>query len=235
MSPAVLLAALPLAAAPPAASIATGHGSAALGYSSFCSAGACVAVAEAVEPCRGAPPIVFRAGERVRVRLGFVADGAELRAAGAKPVWLGAGRTFAWRPQRAGVVTLAVSAGADLSAAYTACLVRRPRPALARAVETALSGTLVLSPAFPVCRVGRPCTRPIAGATLEFSRDGAVAGRAVTDANGRYRIALAPATYAVALLGRKPGDPGRGFGPSTIVVPPAPAARLDFAYDAGIR
>jgi hypothetical protein len=222
-------------AAPPPAWVETPHGSVRLGYSSFCSAGACVTVAEAVDSCRGAPPVVVRPGERVRFRLAFAAHAAELRAPASRPVSLGSGRTFGWRSVPSGAVTLAVSGAGGLEASYTACLISRSRPRPAPARETALAGVLLLSPAFPVCVVGRPCTRPIGGATLDFTRAGGNAGSTVTDVHGRYRIALAPGTYGVTLRGRKQGDPGRGLAPSTIRVPPVAAAQLDLAYDSGIR
>jgi hypothetical protein len=61
-----------------------------------------------------------------------------------------------------------------------------------------LRGTVTRGPITPVCRVGTPCEAPAAKVVLVFRREGRVA-RTTTDAKGRYRIALAPGTWAVSL------------------------------------
>jgi hypothetical protein len=99
---------------------------------------------------------------------------------------------------------------------------------------TVLSGKVVLAPAAPVCRVGTPCSRPLPGFRLEFSRRHVVVARTRTDRHGRYRTRLAPGDYAVSAPGRRPG-PGGGLAPRRIHVPAAARATRSFTYDAGIR
>ena len=48
-------------------------------------------------------------------------------------------------------------------------------------------GLVVIS---PVCAAEQPCDAPAKHATLLFSRNGAVVGRAITDTEGRYRVQL---------------------------------------------
>lgn len=103
-------------------------------------------------------------------------------------------------------------------------------PARAR-VKTAVMGTVVLYPATPVCRVGEPCSKPLAGFKLVFSRRHVVA-RAVTDRRGRYRVSLSAGSYAVATPRR---GPGRGLHPARVSIPATRQAVRDFTYDAGIR
>jgi hypothetical protein len=89
----------------------------------------------------------------------------------------------------------------------------------------------MLAPATPVCHVGTPCSRPLAGFTLAFSRNGAVV-RARTDRTGHYRVLLRRGTYGVSAPG--PESPGSGLAPRRISVGATKAVR-NFTYDAGIR
>lgn len=99
---------------------------------------------------------------------------------------------------------------------------------------TAVTGSLVLSPAKPVCRVGEPCTRPLAGYELVFSRRKTPVARVRTDREGRYRTALPPGAYTVTTPAHRPGL-GRGLVPDRIQVPVARRATRNFTFDAGIR
>ncbi len=116
-----------------------------------------------------------------------------------------------------------------LSAAAVACAADRPGRTSAK---TAVAGTVVLSPATPVCRVGQPCSKPLAGFRLVFSRRRVVVARAVTDRHGRYRLNLPAGSYGVTTPRR---GPGRGLRPTRISVPAARQAIRNFIYDAGIR
>jgi hypothetical protein len=96
-----------------------------------------------------------------------------------------------------------------------------------------LRGRVLLDPAFPVCSTTTPCTRPLPHFGLVFSKHGRAAARIRTDAAGRYRVRLAPGTYAVRpALAR---GPGRGLEPSRVRVPEGRMRRVDLRFDSGIR
>ena len=105
--------------------------------------------------------------------------------------------------------------------------------AQATSSASGLRGTVTRSPITPVCVVGQPCAGPARQVTLLFWLGGRVAGRAVTDASGRYRIVLAPARYQVSRA-QQP-NLGRGLEPDHARVLPGRFARVDFSIDTGIR
>ncbi len=96
--------------------------------------------------------------------------------------------------------------------------------------KTVLTGKVVLDPATPVCWVGQPCSKPLVGFTLVFSRGGNVVARTTTGHGGRYRASLAPGRYAV-----KPAHARGKLEPARIAVPSASRTTVNFKYDAGIR
>jgi hypothetical protein len=85
-------------------------------------------------------------------------------------------------------------------------------------------------PTTPVCRVGYPCSEPAAHIKLTFVR---LRGSwsVVTGADGRYRIALAPGTYAL----RVPSAARFGYEPTKVVVPRGRVAVANVSIDTGIR
>ena len=93
-----------------------------------------------------------------------------------------------------------------------------------------LYGTVTRGPVSPVCRVGVPCDEPAARATFLLIRKGTTI-KVHTDAAGKYRVRLAPGRYTVSKGNWGPG----GIKPSSIVVPAAHFARVNFAIDTGIR
>jgi hypothetical protein len=96
-----------------------------------------------------------------------------------------------------------------------------------------LHGTVMRGPITPVCQVGKPCNAPMAGAVLVFRRNGVVAARARSDANGRYSVRLRLGTYAVSLAVRP--RLGSGIKPQTIALRRVAPTRIDFFVDTGIR
>jgi hypothetical protein len=92
-----------------------------------------------------------------------------------------------------------------------------------------LTGVVSRSPATPVCHVGVPCSKPYPQATLLFSRAG-VTRRVTTDADGAYRIGLAPGRYEVRVRGAR-----FGWKPTSAVVPRGRYARLNVLVDTGMR
>jgi hypothetical protein len=95
--------------------------------------------------------------------------------------------------------------------------------------SSGLRGVVHRGPVTPVCLAGVPCDRPAGHVRLTFSRNG-VAKAALTDAAGRYRIVLAPGSYAVRIS----PAPFR-FTPRTATVTRGRMAVRDFWIDTGIR
>jgi hypothetical protein len=102
----------------------------------------------------------------------------------------------------------------------------------ASASPSGLYGTVREGPTQPVCRVNERCDRPAANLRLRFVRNGMTVAAVRTDARGRYRIALRPGRYAV-----RSERSGLGWiiEPSTVRVPDAGYARVNFYRDTGIR
>ena len=97
-----------------------------------------------------------------------------------------------------------------------------------------LYGRVVRSPIQPVCRQGSPCSAPAANVTLVFTpKAGGRSKRVKTDGRGRYRIALAPGVYRVALAHRP--AIGHGLDPRTATVRTNRFLRVNFSIDTGIR
>jgi hypothetical protein len=97
------------------------------------------------------------------------------------------------------------------------------------ALLSGLFGVVTRGPLTPVCRAGVPCTAPYAHATIVFSRAGLVR-RVTTDANGKYRIGLAPGRWSLRVQ-----NAHFGARPSTVSVPSARYAKLNVSVDTGIR
>jgi hypothetical protein len=96
-----------------------------------------------------------------------------------------------------------------------------------------LHGTITRGPTTPVCQVGTPCTEPMAGALLVFTRGGSVAARARSDAHGLYSVRLRVGTYTVSMDVRP--KLGSGVKPQTITLRRAVPTRINFFVDTGIR
>jgi hypothetical protein len=100
------------------------------------------------------------------------------------------------------------------------------------AAKSGLRGTVTLFPASPVCIEGDPCSKPAAHALLHFRRDGRVAARVETRADGTYRVILAPGLYRVVAPRYVRGT---GVSPKTVLVPRGRIARIDLEIDSGIQ
>ena len=98
-----------------------------------------------------------------------------------------------------------------------------------------ISGTALAGPTCPVERPGDPACapRPVAGATI-LIRDstGTDVATIVTDASGRFQVALPPGAYTVV------GQPVEGLmgnpGPVDVEVAEAEVT-VELSYDTGIR
>jgi hypothetical protein len=108
-------------------------------------------------------------------------------------------------------------------------------PATATAIPASgLYGFVRRGPTTPVCQIGKPCSAP-AVVTLAFTRDGREVARTRSRANGAYRVALAPGTYAVHTVRAAPSPPFAGMRPTRVRVPADEFRRQDFSIDTGIR
>jgi len=105
--------------------------------------------------------------------------------------------------------------------------------AQATVARSGLQGVVMRGPITPMCVAEEPCTEPAKNVTLLFSRNGRIAGRAVTDSAGRYRLRLPAGVYSV----RRPGSVGigRGIEPNHARVYARRFVRVDFSIDTGIR
>jgi len=105
--------------------------------------------------------------------------------------------------------------------------------AQATVAKSGLQGVVMRGPITPMCVAEEPCTEPAKNVTLLFSRNGRIAGRAVTDSAGRYRLRLPAGVYSV----RRPGSVGigRGIEPNHARVYARRFVRVDFSIDTGIR
>ena len=96
-----------------------------------------------------------------------------------------------------------------------------------------LFGHVSRGPITPVCRQGTPCSAPVVGAELQFSRNGVIAAKTLTGPAGGYRVILRPGAYLVRIV--KGGKPMLRFAPTYVRVPTGAAIRVDFSIDTGIR
>ena len=88
-------------------------------------------------------------------------------------------------------------------------------------------------PIAPVCAIEQPCTAPARNVTLLFSRNDRVAGRAMTNEQGRYRVRLPAGLYLVRRAGTSVVD--RRVEPSRARVRASRVSDIDFFIDTGIR
>lgn len=101
----------------------------------------------------------------------------------------------------------------------------------AAAVSGVVRGTVTRGPTEPLCRTGVPCSEPAAGVVLVFRRLGATV-RTRTDARGRYRVALAPGLWRLALTGT---GIGTALQPASVRVVAGRVHTVEIAIDTGIR
>lgn len=98
---------------------------------------------------------------------------------------------------------------------------------------TGLYGVVTRGPITPACVAEQPCDAPAEGVALLFSRNDRVVGRAVTDADGRYRVRLPAGLYTVRRLATASID--RKLEPNRVRVYPRRFTRVEFSIDTGIR
>jgi hypothetical protein len=96
-------------------------------------------------------------------------------------------------------------------------------------VKSGLYGKVTRGPITPVCIAEQPCSAPVSGAMLVFSRAGHEVARTRTTTAGAYRVTLTPGGYNVRVLQARPVDP------ASARVPQGHFRHLDFSIDTGIR
>jgi protocatechuate 3,4-dioxygenase beta subunit len=84
-----------------------------------------------------------------------------------------------------------------------------------------------------MCVAEAPCSEPAKNVTLVFSRSDHLAGRVVTDGQGRYRLRLPPGLYSV----RRAASAGldNRLDPNRVRVSARRLIHVDFSIDTGIR
>jgi Carboxypeptidase regulatory-like domain len=96
-------------------------------------------------------------------------------------------------------------------------------------LKSGLYGKLTRGPITPVCIAEQPCSAPVPGAMIVFSRAGRAVAHTRTAANGTYRVTLPPGLYNVRVLQTRPVDPGSAR------VQQGHYRQVDFSIDTGIR
>ncbi len=96
-------------------------------------------------------------------------------------------------------------------------------------IKSGLYGKVTRGPITPVCIAEQPCSAPVPGVMIVFSRSGRDVARTRTAPNGAYRMALTPGTYGVRILQARPVEP------TTTLVPRGRFRHVDFSIDTGIR
>ena len=96
-------------------------------------------------------------------------------------------------------------------------------------VKSGLYGKVTRGPITPVCIAEQPCSAPVPGAMIVFSRAGHEVAHTRTAANGAYRLTLTPGLYNVRVLQARPVDPGSAR------VQQGHYRHIDFSIDTGIR
>jgi hypothetical protein len=96
-------------------------------------------------------------------------------------------------------------------------------------IKSGLYGEVTRGPITPVCIAEEPCSAPVPGALIVFSRSGRDVAQTRTAPNGTYRMALTPGTYSVRVLRARPVDPGSAR------VQRGHFSHVDFSIDTGIR
>jgi hypothetical protein len=99
--------------------------------------------------------------------------------------------------------------------------------------QSGLRGVVMRGPIAPVCVAEAPCSEPAKNVTLVFSRGDHVAGRVVTDDQGRYRVRLPAGFWSVRRAVSAAVD--KRLDPNRVRVFARRFVRVDFSIDTGIR
>jgi len=98
---------------------------------------------------------------------------------------------------------------------------------------TGIEGQVFIGPTCPVVRIDTPCPdRPFQAMLSVLNAQGKRVARFQTDADGRFRVSLAPGTYTLA---PESSDAMTHAPQQAFTVVPGQFTKLTVAYDSGIR
>ena len=102
------------------------------------------------------------------------------------------------------------------------------------AVDTGIEGVITVGPTHggPV-RPGIPSSKPPANATSVVGNDSGAVAEFTTDAQGRFKVSLAPGHYTVTKKDRQKGI-GR-YGPFDVDVTAGQMTKVEWQCDTGMR
>jgi len=120
-------------------------------------------------------------------------------------------------------------AGAALLALTLTTLPAACASGISTADLVVVNGLVQKGPTGPICSVDNPCVAPVTGG-FAVTRGGDVVVHFRSDADGRFRIRLAPGDYAVV------PDPDTVFGQQTrdLKVPAGDSVSVTVTFDTGI-
>ncbi len=100
--------------------------------------------------------------------------------------------------------------------------------------ETGIEGVITIGPTHggPV-RPGMPSSRPLANATFVVGNDTGAVAEFTTDAQGRFKVSLAPGHYSVTKKDQQKGI-GR-YGPFDVDVAAGQMTKVEWHCDTGMR
>jgi len=106
-----------------------------------------------------------------------------------------------------------------------------PMPEVA---DTGIEGVITVSPTHPgPVRPGMISSKPLANATFVVGNDGGAVAEFTTDAQGRFKVSLAPGHYTVT---KKDGQKGIGrYGPFDVDVTAGQMTKVEWQCDTGMR
>jgi hypothetical protein len=110
-------------------------------------------------------------------------------------------------------------------------------PSISGPAQGTIDGSVTASPTCPVERVSAPCSpAPVADRQVNIvTTSGSTAATTVTDANGHFRIRVAPGSYVVRVT-IIPGKVGlRQITPGNVTVRANETTDLQIVLDTGIR
>jgi hypothetical protein len=119
-----------------------------------------------------------------------------------------------------------------LAAVFAAVLLSSGGPA-AGGGSSGLRGLVERSPIRPVCAADDQCSAPASNTLLTFVRTGYRSVTTRTNAEGRYRVALAPGVWTVRTTAAS--KIGSGISPRSARVYTGRFRIVDFMIDTGIR
>lgn len=113
------------------------------------------------------------------------------------------------------------------------CCAQTPTP-MPEATETGIEGVITVSPIHggPI-RPGMASSAPLINATFVVGNDSGAVAEFTTDANGRFKVSVAPGHYSITKKDRQKGI-GR-YGPFEVDVAAGQMTKVEWQCDTGMR